>query len=134
MPRPDISLTYHARHHLIEQVGTCYHQASLAQRTLLLDTVVAMTGYARKYVIRLLNEANEASEGKRIIQRRRVPRYGPEIQQALVVTWKAARHICTKRLIPFLPTLVPALERQSRNGKDEIDRPSQRWLAQEKRT
>jgi hypothetical protein len=25
------------------------------------------------------------------------------------------------------------LERRSRNGKDEIDRPSERWLAQEKR-
>jgi hypothetical protein len=28
---------------------------------------------------------------------------------------------------------LPLLERRSRNGTDEIDRPSQRWLAQEKR-
>ncbi len=28
---------------------------------------------------------------------------------------------------------LAVLERRSRNGKDEIDRPSERWLAQEKR-
>lgn len=111
MPRPDISLTYHARHQMIEQVRACYHQASSAQKTLLLDTVVAMTSYVRKYAIQLLNQANEASQSKRSIQSRRAPRYGPEIQQTLVVVWKAARYIRTKRLIPFLPMLVEALER-----------------------
>ncbi|GAC1641567.1 MAG: hypothetical protein NVS4B9_33930 [Ktedonobacteraceae bacterium] len=35
--------------------------------------------------------------------RRRLPRYGQEVQHMLVETWKAAKHICAKRLIPFLP-------------------------------
>jgi hypothetical protein len=64
-----------------------------------------MTGYARKYAIRLLNQT---PEGKRTIQRPRQPRYGSVVQHALVEAWKAARHICAKRLIPFLPTLVSA--------------------------
>jgi len=77
----------------------------LAQKGLLLDLVVATTGYARKYAI------NQAPEGKRTIQRSRLSRYGPEVQQALLEAWKVAKHICAKRLIPFLPTLVTTLER-----------------------
>jgi hypothetical protein len=38
--------------------------------------------------------------------------YGPEVQQALFLAWKATRYICAKRLVPFLPTLVEFLERQ----------------------
>src|SRR6266496_4526464 len=97
---PVISLSYAARRELIERVAPVYREASLAQKGLLLDRVVAVTGYARKYAIHLLNEA---SEGKRIIERRRPPRYGSQVQHALVKAWKAAKCICTKRLIPFLP-------------------------------
>jgi hypothetical protein len=108
MSRPATSLSYAARREVIERVGPSYRGASLAQKTLLLDTVVAVTGYARKYAIGLLGQA---SEGKRTIRRPRVPRYGPEVQQALVEAWKTTRFICTKRLIPYLPTLVATLER-----------------------
>jgi hypothetical protein len=38
-------------------------------------------------------------------------RYGPEVQHALFLVWHAANRICTKRLMPFLPTLIEALER-----------------------
>ncbi len=108
MSRPAPSLKYQDRRQMIERVAPCYHEASLAQKTMLLDTVVAVTGYARKYAIGLLNRA---PEGKRTIQRRRFPRYDPEVLQALLEAWKAARHICPKRLIPYLPTLLAALER-----------------------
>jgi hypothetical protein len=108
MSRPATSLSYAARREVIERVGPSYREASLAQKTLLLDMVVAVTGYARKYAIGLLSQA---SEGKRTIRRQRVPRYGPEVQQALVEAWKTTRYICTKRLIPYLPTLVATLER-----------------------
>jgi len=37
--------------------------------------------------------------------------YGPDVQHALFLAWKAANRICAKRLIPFLPTLIEALER-----------------------
>src|SRR5256885_939866 len=35
----------------------------------------------------------------------------PDVQHALFLVWHAANRICTKRLIPFLPTLLEALER-----------------------
>lgn len=106
--RPVPSLRFAARREVVERTRSLYGEASVAQKTLLLDTVVATTGYARKYAIRLLNED---SQGKHHIKRQRLSRYDPQVQQALVQAWKAARHICTKRLIPFLPTLVATLER-----------------------
>ena len=41
----------------------------------------------------------------------RLHRYGPEVQHALFLVWNAANRICAKRLIPFLPILLEALER-----------------------
>jgi hypothetical protein len=37
--------------------------------------------------------------------------YGPDVQRALFLAWHAANRICAKCLIPFLPTLLEALER-----------------------
>ena len=37
--------------------------------------------------------------------------YGSEVQYALYLVWNAANCICAKRLMPFLPTLIDALER-----------------------
>ena len=34
------------------------------------------------------------------------------MQEALHLAWMAANRLCAKRLVPFLPTLVEALERQ----------------------
>ena len=74
----------------------------------MLDAVIAVTGYARTYAIQLFNQAEEP---KPRMQRPHHPHYGPEVKQALILAWTAANQICTKRLIPFLPTLVEALER-----------------------
>jgi site-specific recombinase XerD len=108
MSRPVTSVRYQSRRAVIEQMAPRYREASLAQKVLLLNTVVARTGYARKYAIRLLNEV---PEGPHTIRRRRSPHYGSEVQQALVAAWKGTRYICAKRLVPFLPTFVAALER-----------------------
>jgi hypothetical protein len=71
--QPVTSLRYAACRETIERMSPTYCTASLAQKGLLLDTVVAVTGYARKYAIQLLNKT---PEGKRAIRRRRPSRYG----------------------------------------------------------
>ena len=99
------AVKYRARREVIEQMAPRYRAASLAQKIRMLDAVVAVTGYARTYAIQLFNQA----EGpKPRMQRPRFPHYGPEVQRALILAWTAANQICTKRLIPFLPTLVEA--------------------------
>jgi len=101
-------LNYQARRELVESMAPQYRAASRTQKMRLLDTFVALTGYVRKYAMWLLNHPVES--------RPRGPhahpiRYGPEVQQALYRVWRAANQICAKRLIPFLSTLVEALER-----------------------
>jgi hypothetical protein len=101
-------LSYRAKREVLLQIAPRYREASSALKEVILDEFVATTGYARKYAIRLLNHPVDI---KLTIERPRLPRYGSEVQQALHLTWTAANHICAKRLIPFLPTLVEALER-----------------------
>jgi hypothetical protein len=101
-------LSYRAKRELLSQIAPRYREASSVLKEVILDEFVAATGYARKYAIRLLNHPVNL---KLTIERPRPPRYGAEVQQALHLTWTAANHICAKRLIPFLPTLVESLER-----------------------
>jgi Integrase core domain len=68
----------------------------------------ATTGYNRKYAMWLLNHAKAEQSTPQHTRRRH---YGPEVQHALFLVWHAANRICAKRLMPFLPTLVEALER-----------------------
>lgn len=100
--------SYRARRAVIERLSPSYQHASYAQKGVILNAVVSTTGYARKYAIRLLNQTSAA--GRHRIRRPRLPRYGAEVQQALVQVWKAARCICAKRLIPFVPMLAALLE------------------------
>jgi hypothetical protein len=101
-------LSFRSKRELLLQIAPRYREASPALKTVILDEFVAATGYARKYAIRLLSHPVAA---KLTIERPRAPQYGPEVQQALHLAWTAANHICAKRLIPFLPTLVESLER-----------------------
>jgi hypothetical protein len=101
-------LSYRAKRELLCQIAPRYREASSAFKEVILDEFVAATGYARKYAIRLLNHPVDL---KLTIERPRPPHYGPEVHQALHLTWTAANHICAKRLIPFLPLLVESLER-----------------------
>jgi hypothetical protein len=101
-------LSYRSKRELLLQIAPRYREASSALKTVILDEFVAATGYARKYAIRLLGHPVAP---RLRIERPRPPCYGPEVQQALHLAWTAANHICAKRLIPFLPTLVDSLER-----------------------
>ena len=50
--------------------------------------------------------------GSRPAARRR--RYGAEVREALIVLWEASDRLCSKRLKPLIPVLLPALERHGR--------------------
>src|SRR5437899_3307021 len=102
-------MRYPARRELLARVASRYREANHAQKTTILDEFVAATGYARKYAIRLLTQPVAPPVAP--LQRPRARAYGPAVQEALAAAWAAANFICGKRLVPFLPQLVPALER-----------------------
>jgi len=85
-----------------------YGAACRPAKPRILDEFVATTGYARKYAISLLAELQEPAER---LPRQRPRWYGDDVKGALLIAWAAANCICAKRLVPFLPELVPALER-----------------------
>jgi hypothetical protein len=101
-------MSFRAKRELLVQVAPRYREATHAQKSVVLDEFLAATGYARKYAIRLLAKPIAPPAP---IQRPRAPRYGPTVCEALRVAWTATNEICSKRLVPFLPELVPALER-----------------------
>ena len=103
---------FRSKRELLLQTATRYCEALGKVKSTILDEFVHATGYDRKYAIRLLGkEPKEPNTGAcaLAIKRPREPKYGP-ILEALSVAWRAANCICTKRLVPFLPELVPLLK------------------------
>lgn len=103
-----LGLSFQTRRELLQLMVPRYCGASASEKGALLDEIAATTGYSRRYAMWLLNhsEAGQHPPGPR-----RQRRYGPEVQDALFLVWHAANCICSKRLIPFLPTLIESLER-----------------------
>jgi hypothetical protein len=103
-----LSLSYQARRELLQQMAPRYREASASQKGALLDEIAATTGYARRYAMWRMHHPTEVQHPR---QRRRQRLDGPDVQHALFLAWHAANCICAKRLMPFLPTLIEALER-----------------------
>src|SRR6266487_2637683 len=103
------ALGFQTRRELLLQMVPRYRKASVSQKGALLDEIAATTGYARRYAMWLLNHPEEMQPTP---QRRRQRTFGPEVQRALFFVWQKANQICTKRLMPYLPTHIEALERQ----------------------
>ena len=96
------------RQDLLQAVRERYRGSLREEKLRILDEFVAVTGYHRKHVIRLINAKSLAGEGSR---RPRLPVYDEAVRQALVVLWEASDRVCEKRLKPLIPLLVSALER-----------------------
>ncbi|NJL71892.1 MAG: transposase family protein [Candidatus Competibacteraceae bacterium] len=57
----------------------------------------------------MLNQ--EIPRDRASVPRKRISNYSDTVVGALIEVWGAANQICSKRLVPFLPEFVPALER-----------------------
>ncbi len=101
-------MSFLTKRELLARVAPRYQRAPPPQKSVILDEFVAVTGYARKYAIRLLTHPVPVPMP---LTRPRERFYGRAVQDALVVAWTAADRICAKRLVPFLPELVSVLER-----------------------
>jgi hypothetical protein len=97
------------RRELIASIGPRYREARWDDKQRILDEFTAATGYHRKYAIAVLK--HPPAERPLPTHRPRGQRYDAEVQAALMCLWEAAGGICGKRLVPFLPTLIEALER-----------------------
>ena len=120
-------MSLRARRELLESTAPRYRKASKAEKGGILDEFAAATGYHRKYAIALLGRDPRKPAGRRPSRGprpgRRSRRCTPEVRASLERVWKAANRICSKRLVPFLPQLVAALERHGHLAlTDEVRR------------
>ncbi len=84
-----------------------YLRASRMEKGRLLTEFCRVAGRHRKSAIRLFRGQPRVAP-----PRTGRPRcYGPEVIALLRAVWEASDYLCGKRLAPFLPTLVEALER-----------------------
>lgn len=104
-------MSIESRLELAAQVGPRYRKSSASEKTAVLNEFVASTGYSRKHAIRILRRQEQPKVRPK---RHRQKKYGREVREALIEVWEAANGICSKRLIPFLPDLLEALERHGR--------------------
>jgi hypothetical protein len=101
-------MTKLGKRELILAVRLRYSRASKAEKGRILDEFVATTGYHRKYAIRLLKHGPPPMPTG---HRRVHPVYGQAVRQALTEVWQICGRLCSRRLHPFLPDILEALER-----------------------
>lgn len=108
-----------SRDELVKRVHPRYLKADKAEKGRILDEFVITTGYHRKHAIRLLKHGLAPGQHER---RGRKRTYAGETVRQLVKVWEVTGRICGKRLQPFLPTLVAAMERHNELCLDEVTR------------
>jgi hypothetical protein len=103
-------LSVTSRRELTGVVATRYRASTRSDKREILDEFAEVTGFHRKYAIRVLNRqvSEVAASGNRL---RRPRIYDQAVQEALVVVWEAADRICAKRLKQILPVMVSSMER-----------------------
>ena len=104
-------MSLESRRDLVSATAPRYQESTKKEKQRILDEFTAATGYHRKYAISLLNQQSRPQNGQSPLKRIRPRTYDSDVQAALIVVWEAANRICSKRLVPFLPEIVDALER-----------------------
>jgi hypothetical protein len=104
------------RKELVAALQLRYGSATFSERIRILDEFVALTGYHRKHVIRLLRQ--EPCGMKTVRERSRL--YDEAVRLALTVLWEAGDRVCGKRLKALIPKLVDAMERHGHLDLDPV--------------
>lgn len=97
-----------SKRELLETIRPRYRKASKKEKQTILDEFVAVTGYHRKYAIRILGTEKPKEHRKKPGPRKI---YQGEVVSALEYIWEICGQICSRRLHPFLPEIVKVLER-----------------------
>jgi len=102
-------MSLNSKRELVEVVRARYLKASKGEKQKILDEFTSATGYHRKHAIRVLkNRLPKCQQRKRPGYK---TIYGGEVVAALEQIWEIYGRICSKRLQPFLPEGIRALER-----------------------
>jgi hypothetical protein len=92
---------------VIAAVRERYWKAKKAQKSRILDELIATTGYNRKYAIHLLRHEKRGT-GLKKPGRKKV--YRRDVVKILEQIWGWSSYICSKRLQPFMGEFIAHLE------------------------
>lgn len=97
-----------SKRELFAEVQPRYLKAKKAEKQKILDEFTAVTGYHRKYAVRILKRGYKRGKSKR---KGRTAIYRGEVVESLEQIWEIYGRICSKRLHPYLPEGIKVLER-----------------------
>jgi hypothetical protein len=100
-----------ARREMLAGVADAYNKAGKTEKTKILDGFAAATGYDRKYAIQLMSKKILFPSIEHIRKRPWAQVYDEQFIHVITIIWNTANQICSKRLVPFIPNLVSAMER-----------------------
>jgi len=103
-----MELTMRQRQAVTRRLAQEYQRSSKKRKGQLLDTLVQLTGYQRSYAARVLRQRSQPSRPR---TRHKPPTYDGEVFRALGQIWVICACLCGKRLTPYLPEIIPVLER-----------------------
>ena len=102
-----------SKHEYLLVMWERYQRAGRGQRSALLDEVMRVCGYHRKYAIGLLGWTVPPRPAIRQVAQRR-PTYSEDMIRLLAQVSKVAGYLCAQRRTAALPTWLPWLLRHAR--------------------
>jgi hypothetical protein len=101
-------MSQRSKREMIEAIRPRYLKATKVEKARILDEFIAVSGYHRKYAIRVLKHGARP-RGVKKAGRRKI--YQGEVVTVLEQIWEIYGRICSKRLQPFMTEGVTILER-----------------------
>ena len=111
-----MSLTLTARQSVVKELSKKYRRVTKKEKSKIIDNLISLTNYNRcyaRYVLRNYQYVRCRSKSKRQNKKK----YDEKFLKDLKKIWYIYDNICGKRLAPFMPEAVDALER---HGEIEI--------------
>ena len=117
----DMSLTLREKQAVTRELSIRYMRSSKKEKSQLIVQLMEITGYTRSYATRVLRKPPKPERPLRPRGKRGFV-YGPKVIGALRRVWLILDCISGKRLSPFLPEIVPILERHGELCLDDDTR------------